>query len=78
VEVVAGVLGHLPQELVAAAMVFGEQRIEVGRETLVEPGVRPFLARQQVAPPLVRQLVRQQRVAAKIDRRRGVEQIGVV
>ena len=49
---------HLEPEGVLAAVVLGEERVEVGGEALVEPEVRPVLAGQEVAEPLVRQLVR--------------------
>ena len=58
---------HLEPEGVLAAVVLGEQRVEVRGEALVEPEVRPVLAGQQVAEPLVRQLVRDQAVGVVLE-----------
>ena len=66
-EVERPVAHHLVAELVPAVGVLDEQLVEVGREALVEPAVRPLAAGQQVTEPLVRQLVRRQRVTALDD-----------
>ena len=58
---------QLVAELVDAFVALGKQRLEVRREALVQPAMRPVAARQQVAEPLMRQLVRQQSVRVGVE-----------
>jgi hypothetical protein len=44
-----------------------EQGIKIGREPLVQPGMGPVFAGEQIAKPLVRQLMGHQAVAGKIE-----------
>ena len=48
--------------------------LEVRREALVQPAVRPVAARDEVAEPLVRELVRDEVVARDVEARALVEQ----
>src|SRR5260370_35710511 len=77
VEIAFAILADLPRELVGPKILFAPERLEVSREALVQPGVRPVGASQQVAPPLMRELVRDQRIAFEIEMRaRVVQRIG--
>src|SRR5260370_38702184 len=63
VETAFAILADVPRELVGPKILFAPERIEVRREALVQPGVPPVAASQQVAPPLMREVVRDPRIA---------------
>ena len=60
--------------LVATARVGAPDVLEIGGEALVEPGLGPFAAGHEVAPPLVGQLVRDQVVDVLVQGGALVEQ----
>src|ERR1700691_6455651 len=74
VKIALAILPDVPRELVGPEILLAPQRLEVSREALVEPRVRPIAAGQQVAPPLMRELVRDQRIALGVEMRRRVVQ----
>jgi hypothetical protein len=59
---------------IAAQAVFALDVLEVGGETLVQPGVRPVAAGDEVAEPLVGELVGDQVVSGNVERGAGVDQ----
>src|ERR1039458_4136216 len=71
-EIAFAILPDIPRELVGAEILFAPERLEVSREALVEPRVRPIAAGQQVAPPLMSELVRDQRIALEVEMRARV------
>ncbi len=60
--------------LVAPLGVLAPDVLEVGGEPFVQPGLGPFPAGEQIAPPLVRQLVRDEAVDVVIERGPLVEE----
>src|SRR6266403_2051987 len=74
VEIAFAILADVPRELVGPKILFAPECLEVSREALVQPGVRPIAAGQQVAPPLMREFVRDQRIAFEIEMRARVVQ----
>src|SRR5882757_2246009 len=74
VEIAFAILADVPCELVGPEIFFAPERLEVCREALDQPCVRPVAAGQQVAPPLMREFVRDQRIAFEIQMRARVMQ----
>ena len=73
-EIGLGVGQQLDVGLVAPLGVLAPDVLEIGREPFVQPGLGPFAAGEQVAPPLVRQLVRHQAVDVVVQSGPLVEQ----
>ena len=65
---------QLHVRLVAPFGVFAPDVLEVGGETLVQPGLGPLPAGEQIAPPLVGQLVRDQPIDVVVQGRALVQQ----
>src|SRR5260370_32857342 len=74
IEIAFAILADVPCELVGAEILLAPQRLEVSREALVQPCVRPIAAGQQVAPPLMSEFVRDQWIAFEIEMRTRVVQ----
>ena len=67
VQVAVQVAQQIDVGFVAAARVGAPHVFEVGGEALVEPGLGPFPAGDEIAPPLMRQLVRHQVVDVLVE-----------
>src|ERR1700691_1815587 len=77
VKIALAILPDVPRELIGTEILLAPKRLEVSREALVEPRVRPIAAGQPITPPLMRQLVRGQRIALEVEMRARVVQRAV-
>src|SRR5882757_1257806 len=67
VENAVTILSHVPRKLIGAEILLAPERLEIGCEAFIQPGVRPIAAGEQITPPLMRQFVCDQRIAFEIE-----------